>query len=99
MGDASASPRVLSLLSASTEIVHRLGCSSMLVGRSHGCDDPPLAAALPVATAPRIDPNMSSAEVDAAVRAQSTAGGPIYHIYSEFVREAKPDVIITQEQW
>ena len=40
--------RVLSLLSASTEIVHRLGCGHLLVGRSHGCDDPPLATALPV---------------------------------------------------
>ena len=91
-------PRVLSLLSASTEIVHRLGCSHLLVGRSHGCDDPPLATILPIATAPRVDPNSPSKELDNAVRAQAAAGGPIYHIHSAFVKAAKPDVIITQEQ-
>lgn len=90
--------RVLSLLSAATEIVHRLGCGHLLVGRSHGCDDPPLATALPVATAPRVDPNAPSRELDEAVRAQSASGGPIYHINSALVTELKPDVIITQEQ-
>lgn len=90
--------RVLSLLSASTEIVHRLGCGHLLVGRSHGCDDPPLATALPVVTAPRVDPNAPSLELDEAVRAQAAAGGPIYQIRSEIVRTLRPDVIITQEQ-
>jgi len=92
------SKRVLSLLSASTEIVHRLGCGHLLVGRSHGCDDPPLATALPVVTAPRVDPNAPSLELDEAVRTQAAAGGPIYQIRSELVRTLKPDVIITQEQ-
>ena len=91
-------PRVLSLLSASTEIVSRLGCAHMLVGRSHGCDDPPAVTSLPVATAPRVDPNAPSLELDQAVRAQAAAGGPIYNIHDAFVREAAPDVIITQEQ-
>ena len=57
-----------------------------------------MAAALPVATAPRVDPNATSRELDVAVRAQSVAGGPIYHIHSELVMELRPDVIITQEQ-
>lgn len=91
-------PRVLSLLSASTEIVHRLGCAHLLVGRSHGCDDPPLATVLPITTAPRVDPNAPSLELDKAVRAQADSGGPIYHINSDFVRTLQPDVIITQEQ-
>ena len=95
---AEFKPRVLSLLSASTEIVHRLGCGHLLVGRSHGCDDPPIASVLPVATAPKVDPSASSRELDAAVRAQAAAGGPIYQIHSDFVRSARPDIIITQEQ-
>jgi iron complex transport system substrate-binding protein len=94
----AAGPRVLSLLSASTEIVHRLGASHLLVGRSHGCDDPPLATALPIATAPRVDPNAPSAEIDALVRAQAVAGGPIYRIHSPMVKDLRPDIIITQEQ-
>ncbi|GMH97073.1 hypothetical protein TrST_g6948 [Triparma strigata] len=91
-------PRVLSLLSASTEIVSRLGCSHLLVGRSHGCDDPPLVTSLPITTAPKMDPNASSADIDDAVRAQSTTGGPIYKINSPLVRSLSPTVIITQRQ-
>jgi len=90
--------RVLSLLSASTEIVHRLGCSNLLVGRSHGCDDPPLATILPVATAPKVDPNANSNDLDEAVRAQSATGGAIYRINGELVKRLRPDVIVTQEQ-
>lgn len=95
---SSDAPRVLSLLSAATEIVHRLGCGHLLVGRSHGCDDPPLALTKPVATAPKVDPNASSLELDRAVRAQAAEGGPVYHIYSAEVAKLKPTVIITQEQ-
>ena len=91
-------PRVLSLLSAATEIVCRLGCSHLLVGRSHGCDDPPLITSLPVATAPRVDPNAPSAALDAQVRVQSASGGPIYQINNHLVTSANPTVIITQEQ-
>lgn len=91
-------PRVLSLLSAATEIVCRLGCAHLLVGRSHGCDDPPLATALPIATAPRVDPNASSFELDAQVRVQAATGGPIYQINDALVISSKPTVIITQEQ-
>ena len=90
--------RVLSLLSAATEIVYRLGCDHLLVGRSHGCDDPPLATTLPVATAPRINPNAPSAQIDEAVRAQSVAGGPVYHIHGDLVKSLRPDLVITQEQ-
>ena len=91
-------PRVLSLLSAATEIVCRLGCSHLLVGRSHGCDDPPLVSTLPVATAPRVDPNAPSSDLDAQVRVQSASGGPIYQINNALVTSAKPTHIITQEQ-
>jgi len=42
---ATPAPRVLSLLSASTEIVCRLGMAHALVGRSHGCDAPPAVLA------------------------------------------------------
>ena len=91
-------PRVLSLLSAATEIVARLGCAHLLVGRSHGCDDPPLVASLPVATAPRVDPNAPSAELDAQVRVRAATGGPVYQINNELVASLRPTVIITQEQ-
>ena len=91
-------PRVLSLLSAATEIVCRLGCAHLLVGRSHGCDDPSIVTQLPIATAPKVDPNATSSELDAQVRVQSATGGAIYQINNKLVIECKPTVIITQEQ-
>lgn len=91
-------PRVLSLLSASTEIVCRLGCAHLLVGRSHGCDAPPLVTALPTLTAPNIDPSAPSAEIDRAVRLQSDSGGPVYRVHNDLVVSARPTVILTQEQ-
>jgi hypothetical protein len=61
-------PRVASLLPATTEIVCALGCEQMLVGRSHECDFPPSVSALPVLTAPRLDPARPSREIDHAVK-------------------------------
>jgi len=94
----SPRPRVLSLLSAATEIVCRLGCAHLLVGRSHGCDDPPFVTTLPIATAPKVDPNAPSSELDKQVRVQSATGGAIYQINNELVKRLQPTVIITQEQ-
>lgn len=92
------SPRVLSLLSASTEIICRLGCAHLLVGRSHGCDDPALAATLPILTAPYVDPNTSSREIDDSIRVHLAASGPVYHIRNQEVIDLAPDFILTQEQ-
>ena len=66
------------------------------VGRSHGCDDPPLATTRPVLTAPKCDPNASSAAIDVAVRAQAALGGPVYHINNSSVASLQPTIIITQ---
>ena len=91
-------PRVVSLLSATTEIVFSLGCGDMLVGRSHGCDWPPAALAVPPLTAPKVDPAAPSAVIDEAVRAQLARGGPVYHIFNDELRALRPDVILTQDQ-
>ena len=89
-------PRVLSLLSASTEIVCRLGLGHLLVGRSHGCDQPPAVRSLPVVTAPKVDPTAPSEEIDAAVRFVVSGGGPVYAIHDAIVAELAPTVILTQ---
>ena len=96
--ERSGNPRVLSLLSASTEIICRLGCSHLLVGRSHGCDDPALAATLPIMTAPYVDPNASSQEIDDCIRVHLAASGPVYQIRNKEVVKLAPDFIVTQEQ-
>ena len=86
-------PRFLSLLSASTEIVCRLGLGHLLVGRSHGCDQPPAVRSLPVVTAPKVDPTAPSEEIDAAVRFVVSGGGPVYAIHDAIVAELAPTVI------
>jgi iron complex transport system substrate-binding protein len=91
-------PRVLSLLSAASEIVHRLGMGHAMVGRSHGCDDPPLATTLPPCTAPYVDPNAVSEDIDTQVRAVAAGGGPVYHIYNDQLAKLRPTVIIAQNQ-
>ncbi|KAH8090029.1 hypothetical protein JL720_6326 [Aureococcus anophagefferens] len=95
---AAPAPRVLSLLSASTEIVCRLGMAHALVGRSHGCDAPPAVLALPAVTSPKMDPTAPSEEIDAAVRAVVAGGGPVYEIRNRVVAALAPDVILTQDQ-
>eukprot|EP00746_Dinoflagellata_sp_MGD_P068866 gnl/MRDRNA2_/MRDRNA2_28277_c0_seq1.p1 gnl/MRDRNA2_/MRDRNA2_28277_c0~~gnl/MRDRNA2_/MRDRNA2_28277_c0_seq1.p1 ORF type:complete len:491 (+),score=73.06 gnl/MRDRNA2_/MRDRNA2_28277_c0_seq1:125-1597(+) len=97
-GVCSEELRIISTLSATTEIVCRLGLAHCLVGRSHGCDMPELAMTRPVVTAPKVDPSKPSAEIDAAVRAQAAAGAPVYHIYNASVAALKPTIIITQDQ-
>eukprot|EP00873_Tetraselmis_striata_P000231 jgi/Tetstr1/420495/TSEL_011608.t1 len=91
-------PRVLSLLSAATEMVHRLGCSHLLVGRSHGCDWPPAVRALPAVSAPRLDPSAGAAAIDAAVRRLCEARQPAYSLDDAAVAALAPTVIIAQNQ-
>jgi iron complex transport system substrate-binding protein len=61
--DDTSRPRIVSLLPAATEIVVALGLEQHLVGRSHECDVPTSATALPALTATRIDPHGSSREI------------------------------------
>ena len=66
-------PRVLSLLSAATEVVWRLGMGDALVGRSHECDWPSAVLRLPQVSTPRIDPSASAKDIDR--RREGVLGG------------------------
>lgn len=93
--------RVVSLLPSATELLAALpGGMELLVGRSHECDFPAGLEAVPVLTASRIDPALSPAEVDAAVRAQlgpEGSGASLYTLNAQLLRELRPDVILTQD--
>jgi len=90
--------RVVSLLGASTETVYRLGLGSILVGRSHECDYPPLCLSLPCISRPRFDPETSSSkEIDDAVRYHSANGNAIYRLDSDIISQLQPDLIIAQD--
>src|SRR5215210_8423376 len=95
---SNPTPRIVSLLPSSTEIVCALGLVDALVGITHECDYPPTVAGKPRLTASRIShETMMSAEIDHAVRTQLDGHGSIYDLDEERLRALRPDLIITQE--
>lgn len=93
-----ASPRIVSLLPAATEIVAALGFADKLVGRSHECDFPSDATTLPVCTRSRLNPVGSSREIDDAVKDALKNALSIYEVLGDVLADVKPDIIITQDQ-
>jgi iron complex transport system substrate-binding protein len=92
--------RIVSLLPAATEIAWSLGLGDCLVGRSHECDWPAAAAALPALTRPRVDPAATSREIHEAVgEAMGDASGTSTAIFAldiDTLVGLKPDIIMTQ---
>jgi iron complex transport system substrate-binding protein len=94
----NTSPRIVSLLPSTTEIVCALGLEDSLVGITHECDYPSSVASKPRLTASRIShQTMTDAEIDHAVRSQLDGHGSIYDLDEETLRALKPDLILTQE--
>jgi iron complex transport system substrate-binding protein len=90
-------PRVVSLIASATEIVHGLGHGAALVGRSHECDFPAEVQRLPALTAPKLEVQGSSAEIDARVREIVRQGLSVYRVDAEALSALAPDVILTQD--
>ena len=89
--------RVASLLPSATEMVHFAGAGDALVGVTHECDYPPGAERLPRLTSSEIEShNMTSAEIDAAVKGRMTDAGSIYALDARLLEELAPDLILTQ---
>jgi len=88
--------RVISLLPAATEIVAALGAGSRLVGVTHQCDYPPEVRALPRVTSTRVDPGLSSGEINRAMADTKRTGAPAIEIDAPLVARLRPDVIIGQ---
>ncbi len=90
-------PRIASLLPSATEIVCALGLEDALVGVSHECDYPASAARRRVLTSTRIAPSVSSAAIDRDVRQLLRGVLAVYDVDVDALREAAPDVIVTQD--
>lgn len=90
--------RVVSLLPGATELVHALGCGDRLVGRSHECDHPPGVERLPVVSAPKWPLDGTSYAIDEQVRAIVAEGLGVYRVDTDALREAGPDLVVTQSQ-
>ncbi len=91
-------PRIVSLISSATEIVHALGQLENLVGRSHECDYPDAVKSLPVCTRPRIAVDASSAEIDRLVKLSARDSLSIYDVFDNLIERLAPTHILTQIQ-
>lgn len=89
-------PRIVSMISSATEIVHALGALPWLVGRSHECDYPEEVRALPVCTAPRIAVDGDSREIDRLVRQSMADAISVYQIFDDVLERLQPTHILTQ---
>jgi iron complex transport system substrate-binding protein len=94
----STSPRIVSLISAGTEIVAALGLEPCLVGVSHECDWPPSVQKLPKLTSAKLDCTANSAAIDAQVKAILAAGDSLYEIDVPRLTALRPTHIVTQAQ-
>ena len=88
--------RIVSLVPHATELCFALGLGDELIAVTHECDHPPRALELPRATRDVLPAGLSAAEIDAAVRARTAAGGSIYELDHELVHALEPDLIVTQ---
>jgi iron complex transport system substrate-binding protein len=90
--------RIVTLLPSATEIVCALGLGHQLVGRSHECDFPLQVVRLPSLTAPKFNPEGTSAEIDERVKKIVADALSVYRVDAARLRELRPDVIVTQSQ-
>ncbi len=85
--------RVVSLLPSATEMLYALGVEPVAV--SHECDYPPAAQGRPAANESRVDPDAASENINEQVASAESEGG-IYRLRESVLREADPDLIVTQ---
>jgi iron complex transport system substrate-binding protein len=89
--------RILSLLPSATEIVYALGLGEDIVGVTHECDWPPDARSKLRVSHSTIPTGTKPAEVDRMVTDSLDGGTPIYRLDDQAIREARPDLVITQD--
>jgi iron complex transport system substrate-binding protein len=88
--------RIVSLVPHATELLFALGLGDQVIAVTHECDYPPQALGLPRATRDMLEPGLSSAEIDAAVRRRTEQGLSIYELDADLVRRLEPELIVTQ---
>ena len=90
--------RICSFLPSATEIIADLGLIDDLVGVSDECRWPSEVVGKPIVTAARIRADeLTSLEIDEAVRASVREGGSLYVVDAELIDRLAPDVIVTQD--
>jgi iron complex transport system substrate-binding protein len=89
--------RICSFLPSTTEIVYALGLGDNLVGVTHECDYPPEVRDKSKVIMSFINPDeLSSREIDDLIVKNRNQGKSTYLIDIEALKEANPDIILTQ---
>lgn len=88
--------RIVSLLPSATELICCIGLRPYLVGVSHGCDSPADVVGLPILTNTVIPYDVSSIEIDRAVRKQLKQKTALYSLDMDVLHTLQPDLIVTQ---
>jgi iron complex transport system substrate-binding protein len=88
--------RIVSLVPHATELLFALELGDQVVAVTHECDYPPEALDLPKVTRDVLPSGLTSEETDAAVRERTLEGTSIYELDEEELRDAEPDLIVTQ---
>jgi iron complex transport system substrate-binding protein len=90
--------KICSLLPSATEVIALLGLSDELVGISHECDYPPSVGNVPIMIEPMVPPcGLTSADIDRQVRQLVASGQPLYRLKDHLLRQAQPDLIVSQD--
>jgi len=89
--------RIVSLLPSATEMLFALGLDAEVCAVTHECDYPVAALGKPHITRSLLAPDLSSGEIDAAVREQLGADAhSLYTIDRALLAEIAPTLIVTQ---
>ena len=90
--------RIASLLPAATEIVATLGLADDLVAVTFECDRPAGVRETPAVVVDTALPHgLAPAEIDAVVRDRAARGLPQYTLDRGALRDADPDLVLTQD--
>ena len=88
--------KIVSLVPSATEMLFALGLGDDLIAVTHECDYPPEALELPRITRRTLPEDLTSAEIDAAVKQRALAGEALYALDIELLHELQPELIVTQ---
>jgi iron complex transport system substrate-binding protein len=88
--------RIVSLVPSATETLFALGLGADVVAVTHECDYPDAVLELPKVTRDALPGDLSSGQIDAAVRARTEQGEAIYELDAELLADLRPDLIVTQ---